>query len=249
MNRDHAELAVAGLLLLVAAAAVGFVVTYVAGADTQALGLTAGLAFASLAAACVIAGTRVVRSEQRSERRADYSHALEPGPETSELKDELAAGADGITRRRVIGGAAGLAGVALGGALVVPAASLGPDDSVLTGDPWSEGTRLVDGDGNPIGSDVLVRGGFLTAFPEGAEPNTSGAPVVVVRVDPEELELPAERAVVGPAEGISPTRRSARTRVARSTSSAPRSTSPLPRLRRWSARATSRPSTSAARPR
>ena len=87
MNLDRAELAVAGLLLLVAVAAVGFVVTYVAGADTQALGLTAGLAFASLAAACVIAGTRVVRSEQRSERRADYSHALEPGPETSELKE------------------------------------------------------------------------------------------------------------------------------------------------------------------
>ena len=87
-----------------------------------------------------------------------------------------------------------MAGAALGGALIVPLASLGPNTDVLTTTPWRAGVRLVDENGVPVETRTLIEGAFLTAFPEGAEQNTFGAPVVVVRVDPGQLDLPADRA-------------------------------------------------------
>ena len=194
MNRDRAELLVVALLAITALAAAGFVVAYVSGADTQALGVSAGVAFAALAAAAIVAGGSVVQSTPATEQRPEYSYREEPDPETDALRSDLEDGVEGITRRRMLGGAAGIAGTALGGALIVPLASLGPDtDPALTESPWHEGSRLVDENDVPVTTKMLIEGSFLTAFPEGAEKNTSGAPVVVVRVDPDELELPAGR--------------------------------------------------------
>jgi ubiquinol-cytochrome c reductase iron-sulfur subunit len=194
MSRGRAELLVVALLLAVVLAAVAFVVSYLSGADTQALGISAAAAFGALAVAAIVAGSSMVRSEQSTEERPHYAYRKEPNPERNDLREDLAEGADGITRRRMLGGAAGLAGTALGGALVVPLASLGPHtDPALTESPWREGLRLVDENDVPVEARMLEQGSFLTAFPEGAEKNTSGAPVVVVRVDPAELELPPGR--------------------------------------------------------
>jgi quinol---cytochrome c reductase iron-sulfur subunit len=194
MSRGRAELLVVALLGFVALGAVGFVIAYLSGADTQALGLAAGLAFAALSAAAIVAGSSIVKAPTRTEERPEYSYREEPNPETKALRDDLEAGADGITRRRMLGGAAGLAGTAMGGALIVPLASLGPDTSpALTETPWRDGLRLVDENDVAVETRTLEEGSFLTAFPEGAEKNTSGAPVVVVRVDPDELELPEGR--------------------------------------------------------
>ena len=195
MRRERAELLAVALLGLVAISAVGFVIVYVTGADTQALGVAAGLAFAALAAAAIVAGSLIVKAVPRTEERPEYSYRDKPNRETRALRDDLESGADGITRRRMLGGAAGLAGTAMGGALIVPLASLGPDTSpALTETPWREGLRLVDENDVAVRTGTLEEGSFLTAFPEEAEKNTSGAPVVVVRVNPAELELPEGRA-------------------------------------------------------
>ncbi len=198
MNRDRAELLVIALLLAAAAGAIGFIVAYLEGADTQALGLTGGVAFAALASAAIVAGASVVRSTPSTESRPHYSYEGDEGEgddgdDVAGLRDDLAAGADGISRRKLLAGTVGLAGTALGGALVVPLASLGPGTDALTGSPWRAGLKLVDENGIPIESKVLDEGSFLTAFPEGAERNTFGAPIVVVRVDPSDLQLPPGR--------------------------------------------------------
>jgi ubiquinol-cytochrome c reductase iron-sulfur subunit len=191
----RAELAVAGLLGLAALAALAFVVAYVTSLDTQLLGLRLGLALLLGAAAAVVAAKAVVVQEQRVEERPSFTHPDGDGSaEGAELGDAIRAGGDGITRRRLLGAAAGAAGVALGAAAVVPIASLGPAvDDRLRQSPWRSGVRLVDENGLPVSAADLESGSFLTAFAEGASLRELAAAVVVVRVDPADLDLPEDR--------------------------------------------------------
>ena len=78
MSRGRAELLVVALLGLVVLSAVGFVVAYLSGANTQALGLTAGLAFAAASAAAIVAGASVVKALPSTEERPEYSYGEEP---------------------------------------------------------------------------------------------------------------------------------------------------------------------------
>src|SRR5205823_4946355 len=101
-------------------------------------------------------------------------------------------------------GAAGAAGAALGGALIVPLASLGPvedQQALLKEDPWRRGTRLIDLEGAALAAAAVPLGSFVSAFPEGADPESLGSPLVVLRIPVEELRLPPERAGWAP-EGI-----------------------------------------------
>jgi ubiquinol-cytochrome c reductase iron-sulfur subunit len=95
------------------------------------------------------------------------------------------------------------AGTALGAALITPAASLGPvfDVSSLYVTPWRRGIRLVDELGNPFRADEIEEGTFYTAYPEHADREQMGAPLVVVRLEPAELQLPDDRRGWAP-EGI-----------------------------------------------
>jgi ubiquinol-cytochrome c reductase iron-sulfur subunit len=185
------ELVVAAALLAAAGWAVAFVVVYVAdGADTQLLGLTLGLCFASVAVAAIVAGTRVV----------DQSKAVEERPQLvdEEVEQEVAElalrGADGVSRRRLLAGAAGVAGATLGAAAVVPLASLGPGDvsRKLKASPWRAGVRLTDVHGSAISAGELEVGSFLTAVAEGSDPRQLGSSVVVVRIA--EAEVRTNRA-------------------------------------------------------
>jgi ubiquinol-cytochrome c reductase iron-sulfur subunit len=190
-----AELAVAALLGLAALAAVAFVVVYVASVDTQLLGLALGLALLLLAAATVVAAKAVVVQEERVEERPEFSHPDGGDSEAAAaMEGTIARGAEGISRRRLIGAAAGAAGAALGAAAIVPLASLGPSvDDRLRANPWAAGVRLVDENGLPIRAALLEIGSFLTAFAEGAPTEELSNAVVVVRVPPTDLELPPER--------------------------------------------------------
>jgi ubiquinol-cytochrome c reductase iron-sulfur subunit len=100
-----------------------------------------------------------------------------------------------ITRKKLLGGAAGLAGTAMGAALVAPVASFGPalDSHRLLETPWRRGRRLVREDNVPVKADEIEQGAFYTAFAEGASHDLLGAPLVVVRVDPKDLKLPRGR--------------------------------------------------------
>jgi ubiquinol-cytochrome c reductase iron-sulfur subunit len=194
----RAELAVIALLVLAAACAAGFVVAYALSGSTQLLGVTLGGALALIAAALIVTGKRLVVSERLAERYP------EPDPEAAqEVAQIVRESGSRLTRKRLLAAAAGAAGGTLGVALLAPAVSLGPvfDASRLAESPWRRGRRLVDENGAPLLAADVEAGAFYTAFPEGANPDELGSPLVVVRLDPAELRLPPERRGWAP-EGI-----------------------------------------------
>jgi quinol---cytochrome c reductase iron-sulfur subunit len=190
----RAETVVLGLLGLATLSAVGFVVVYAIDSiprQTQFLGLTLGLALAFLAGACVVVARRILPDE---EIEHDYPPP-EHEPEQDEIVQVLEESKDAFTRRRLLGMAAGGAGVALGAALITPVFSLGPflDTDVLYASPWSRGRRLVDAHGRPLRAREIEEGAFYTAFPEGADQEDVAAPLAVVRLSPATLRLPEGR--------------------------------------------------------
>jgi quinol---cytochrome c reductase iron-sulfur subunit len=188
-----AELAVFWLLIAAAVCAVGFPVVYAVDPphQTQFLGLSLGLALAFLAATSVLIGKRLVVTEHLEE---DYGVPEHP-TEQEAVEQLVEESGDRFTRKRLIVAGAGAAGAALGVALITPAASLGPvfhmDPFFRT--PWRRGSLLVDEDGRPFLADDVEEETFYTAFPQGADREQMGAPVVVVRLPRGELDLPPER--------------------------------------------------------
>jgi quinol---cytochrome c reductase iron-sulfur subunit len=197
--RDRrAELVVAVLLALAGVLAGAFAVLVAVHPQTQLLGGALAGALACLGAGLGLASKRVVVQEVAVEER----HPVDPA-DAAAVIDELRSGAEGITRRRALTCAAGAACCGLAGALVLPATSLGP----ALGDapnrtPWRRGRRLVDAlTERPLRVEDLEVGSFASALPEGASAEDLGAPIVVVRVDPGRLRLPAARRGWAP-EGV-----------------------------------------------
>jgi len=186
----RAELVVIALLALASLAAIGFVVAYALGASTQVLGGTLAGALALIAAALLVFAAHLVVSEERPEQYP------EPAPSEQEAVAQII-GESGsrLTRKRLLGSTAGAAGCALGAALLAPAVSLGPlfDTGLLYETPWRRGRRLVDHDDMPVLADAITTDTFYTAYPEGARRDEIGAPLVLVRLDPGTLRLPAGR--------------------------------------------------------
>jgi ubiquinol-cytochrome c reductase iron-sulfur subunit len=197
----RAELAVIVLLVGVACFAVMFIVIYAAGwgHQTQLLGLAIGGAFALLALALGIASSRLVVEEQLED---DYPEAGDREEEEKLIQIVEESGSR-MTRMRFLKGAAGAAGAALGAALVVPAVSLGPvfDTESLYYSPWYRGRRLVDERGRPYRATDISSSTFYTAYPENVDHEVLAAPIVVVRLNPDRLDLPAGRRDWAP-EGI-----------------------------------------------
>jgi ubiquinol-cytochrome c reductase iron-sulfur subunit len=191
-----AETLVILLLFAAAACAAGFVAVYALGSiphRTQLLGLSLGIAFALLSAAMILVGKRLVAQEQLEE---DYPKPREHEQEEQDIVQLVEEGGDRFTRKRLLVVSAGAAGTALGAALIAPAASLGPflDVDPFFKTPWSRGRRLVDEGGKPMRATDIERDTFYTAYPEGADREQFGAPLVVVRLQPSALHLPSGRA-------------------------------------------------------
>ena len=158
--------------------------------QTQFLGLAFGLAFAFLAAASVVIGKRLVVTEELEE---EYSTTH---PDEIEAVEQIVdESGDRFTRKRLLVLAGAGAGTALGAAMLTPAASLGPvfDVSSLYRTPWRRGIRLVDEAGRALLADEIEEETFYTAYPEHADREQMGAPLVIVRLEPAELKLPDER--------------------------------------------------------
>jgi ubiquinol-cytochrome c reductase iron-sulfur subunit len=182
------------LLLGAAVCAAGFIAAYTLGGipnRTQFLGLALGLAFAFLAAACTVVAKRLVVTEELEE---EYG-ALENPDDQKAIVEIVEQSGSRFTRKRLVKAAAGAAGAAVGAALIVPAASLGPilDTSAFYETPWRRGRRLVGENGKPFTADEIEQKVFYTAFPEGAEREDMGAPIVIVRLEPAQLHLPSGR--------------------------------------------------------
>jgi ubiquinol-cytochrome c reductase iron-sulfur subunit len=193
-----AEWLVLGLLGAIPAAALGFVAVFVLDPNPQLLGLTLGVMLALIAAALVIASRRLVPQETEVEQRP----RLENREAVEALERDVRAGVEGITRRRLLIGAAGAAGAGVAAAVAIPVVALGPGiEDQLRRTPWHAGRALVDDQGRPILAAEINEGSFVTAFPQHADKDDLGSPVVVVRVDPKTLKLPPQRAGWSP-EGL-----------------------------------------------
>ena len=186
----RAENVTLALLVVTSVAAAAFVVLYLVEPDTQYLGLALGIAFVALAGACGVAGKRVVPQLEGVEPRPLLGREAEEVQAVAEFDDGL----EGVSRRRFFllagSGAAGL----LGAALLAPALSCGPEaNRVLSRSPWGRGVKLVSERDEPISADGIAVGELVTAFPAGASKEDLASPVVVVRVRPDELDLPDGR--------------------------------------------------------
>jgi ubiquinol-cytochrome c reductase iron-sulfur subunit len=187
-----AELAVAWALLLAAAAAAGFIAVYAFHADTQWLGLLLGGAFALLAAGSIVTGKALVPQEKKEQERESLDHDRED----LDIAVYVQESGEGITRSRLLKGAAGAAGLTVLGAMLVPLASCGPllDVEQLRRMAWRHGRRLVDENGKPLIADEIAIGSMTPAFAEGVDRKRLDAGLIVVRLDPDELRLPEQRA-------------------------------------------------------
>ena len=185
-----AETTVAVLLVLAALSGFGFTAAYVADwHDTQVLGLTLGGCVALIALALAVAGKLVVPQETHVEERG----VLLKQNEAEEVADIVEQGGEGISRRKLLTGAAGLAGAGLMTAAATPLASLGPNLDGIHSTPWRRGVRLVDDEGTPYRAADVAEGTFYTALPEHADPEALGAGLIVVRLGAEYLHLPPAR--------------------------------------------------------
>jgi ubiquinol-cytochrome c reductase iron-sulfur subunit len=175
------------LLLLggVSVCAAAFIAVYALdrlGHQTQWLGLAIGMSLALLTAACVLVAKYLVVTEENVEPYPEVEH-----PEEQEAVGQIIEESGSRFTRRRLMKLAGLGAFGtLGLAALTPAASLGPllDTSRLARTPWSRGRRLVDESGKALAAAGVEAETFYTAYPEGADREQMGAPLVVVRVGP-----------------------------------------------------------------
>ena len=192
-QNEGAELLAVFLLLVSAACAVAFIVVYAVDslpAHTQLLGLSLGLAFCFLAAALIVTGQRLVPNEELEDEYPEREHEAEQELVVQVIEES------GLTRRRLLLGALGASGGAIGLALLTPLASFGPALRVsrFYRTPWSRGRRLVDERGKPYRASDIEQDNFYTAFPEGADKEDFGSPLILVRLPTDRLQLPPENA-------------------------------------------------------
>jgi ubiquinol-cytochrome c reductase iron-sulfur subunit len=190
----RAENVVLILLGIASLFALGFIFTYAEfspkSVPNELLGICLGMCFAFIAAALAVIAKRLVVTEQLEE---DYPE--EHPEQQQEIVQIVRQSGSRITRKRLLLGAGTATATALGAAALTPALSLGPVwyTAPLDRTPWRAGRRLVDKDGHPFLAGGIEQDTFYTAFPEGADKEDIGSPVVVVRVDPSTLQLPRAR--------------------------------------------------------
>jgi ubiquinol-cytochrome c reductase iron-sulfur subunit len=186
-----AELATLALLGLVSMGGLAFCILYIWKPDTQLLGLALGGALAVLGVVFGLAANTLVPKEKRVEEHPP----VEEPEEREQVVTLVHEAGTGITRKKLLVTASIGAAGALGSAMIIPAASLGPDlGSRLVTSRWRNGRLVVDERGRSIKPDDISVGAFVTAFPLGQPKLALGSPLILVRVRPEELELPSERA-------------------------------------------------------
>jgi ubiquinol-cytochrome c reductase iron-sulfur subunit len=190
----RAETVALALLFLGSLFAIAFVVVYIVDAipdDTQLLGATLGVALLCIAASLVILARKVIVTEELTHPYPPDEHEYE-----QELVEEIVEeSGDPLTRRRLFKLGLVSAGGALGLAAITPALSFGPlRTKFLYGTPWRKGRRLVDEQDRPLKAADIEEKSFYTAFPEGANKEEFGSPIVLVRLPVDALRLPPELA-------------------------------------------------------
>lgn len=173
-------------LMMSIGAAVGLIVTYLRGGQPQWEGALLGLALGGIGWALIVAAHDVLSTTTSEER--------EPLGSPPEDVEAVAADLEGsFTRRSFLAamflGALGALAVAVG----FPIRSLGQRPGrALHETAWEPGKRLVDNEGRAVTIDTMGPGSAMTVFPQGSE-EAADSIVILLRVDPERLELPSGR--------------------------------------------------------
>lgn len=190
MSERRAEVVVATAFLTTMAAGGGLLLLYVVGGQTQLEGLLLTLAAGGIGVAFVVWSHELVPQDEVVEERTP----LGGDPMTAaEIRTALLE-ESGIGRRKLLVGLMLGAFAGLGAAMSIPLLSLGPAPGrALHQTGWSAGKRLLGTDGQPVRADALALGGVTTVFPEG-EGLRSDSQTVLIRVEPELLQLQPDRA-------------------------------------------------------
>jgi ubiquinol-cytochrome c reductase iron-sulfur subunit len=165
-------------------------VVYALGGQPQAEGALLGVGLLGLGTGLVLwAHWLMPRGPFEQER-----HDLGSSESELEALEQTLEHPEGVSRRKLlVGGLLGALG-ALGVALVFPIRSLGPNPgSTLERTPWRRGRRAITEDGTPVRAREVPVDGLVTVFPEG-HPNSADGQVVLMRVRPDRLDLPPDRA-------------------------------------------------------
>lgn len=189
----RAERMVAFWFTLSTLSTLGFVATFWEGDEhagwyTPLLGLTMGIALASIGIGAVLWAKKLMPDEEAVQEREPHH-----SPENERLSavETFKQGAEAtqfmrrpLLRRSLLGafGAIGLLGI-------WPLRSLGPlPHNALFKTSWKAGSRLVTEQGNPVKLGDMAIGGMMTVFPEGANVALEHAdsPVVLIRLRPGE---------------------------------------------------------------
>jgi ubiquinol-cytochrome c reductase iron-sulfur subunit len=187
---DRGALLAFGAFVISAGCLLALAVVYAIGGQPQAEGALLGAGLLALGAGLVLwAHWLMPRGPFVQER-----HELASPEPQLEAFEETLEHPGGMTRRRLlIGGLLGALG-ALAAALVFPIRSLGPNPgSALRRTAWRRGVRAITDQGKPVLAADVPLDGLVTIFPAG-HPDSADGQVVLIRVRPERLELPADRA-------------------------------------------------------
>ena len=183
------ERVVAAGFIVSALASVALIVWYFVGGGPRGEGILLGLSLGGLALGIIVWAVALMDTPEEIEERPRL---------TESAGDAIPADTEPVTRRTLLVRLLGAAAAALAGGIAVPALSLGPrPGQSLFRTKWSSGARVVDAHGNALRVADLGLEEIVTVFPEGYA-RSADSQTVVVRVDPERLQLPDERAAWAP---------------------------------------------------
>jgi ubiquinol-cytochrome c reductase iron-sulfur subunit len=191
--------AVAASFVVAILAAFGLFVVYLRGGQTQLEGALLFLTLGGIGVGLLVWAKRLM--PQIVDETQSRHHAPVAEREQEEAAETVMGGVDELKRRtflsRLLVGAAG----ALGLAALFPIRSLGevPGDTPFF-TKWKRGSRLVDIEGNVVTTETLKVDSFTTVFPEGSV-GSADSQAVLIKVEPDLLQLPADRAEGAP-EGL-----------------------------------------------
>ena len=173
------------------AGAVGFIFTYWTGGNNLLLGGTLALSMGALGVALVLYSHWLMPHEQATAPR-EY---LPSDDETRQAVLDTFREVEIDVNRRSLLTWMGVVGVGMITAMFVSVMrSIGaPPGPSLFDTVWKRGQRLMTLDGMPVSVNALQPGSFMVVFPEESIGDEK-AQTMLIRVKPELLELPAERA-------------------------------------------------------
>jgi ubiquinol-cytochrome c reductase iron-sulfur subunit len=194
MSKPPAPRPVVACFGLATLCAMGFAAAYVLDLSTPVLGAVLGGSLALIALALALWSHRIDAVEP------DYVEERAIGPTSPDQFEHFrqALTETPVPRSGFLWGMFGMSVATLGAAVLFPLRSLLPSmaevpDDVLSESAWSKGRRLMTDELQPVKPDDLEVGSVLTVFPQDSDTRQDVSATLLIRVSPDELQLPADR--------------------------------------------------------